>query len=342
MDVRPPENEPSLKAGDVLLFHGHGFVSWAIRRFDESDVDRAAIVLRPETMAEATASGLRHVAIGPAVDACAFTYVRRLTTGVVPPSVVEQAFAFSTDGPPTHDRTVLLAVLAMTRKLPIGEPTLGRLLCVLLDRAADVVDRLQVRGRSLLFGSDFVYRCFERTDDPRATIEVRLASVAGQGQRAVPSTGGSRTEATLWEWASHIPDPKRRLEARSEEPLEPLIAAFARVDSPNDPIVPRSYVADAAIAEPSRPVEDDRLHAASVRFRDAMLRSDPDATITESRIEDPWERFRHVASIVTPGDLRYSHSLQTVTSLRPAIREGRSPMTRGIPAESSDAERGSD
>ena len=42
------------------------FVSWAIRRFDESDVDRAAIVLRPETMAEATASGLRQVAIEPA------------------------------------------------------------------------------------------------------------------------------------------------------------------------------------------------------------------------------------------------------------------------------------
>ena len=77
MDVHSYENEVSLRPGDILVFHGHGFVPWAIRRFDESDVDRAAIVLRPETMAEATASGLRHVAIGPAIEGNAFTYRSR-------------------------------------------------------------------------------------------------------------------------------------------------------------------------------------------------------------------------------------------------------------------------
>jgi hypothetical protein len=337
MDVGPPENEPSLKPGDILLFHGHGFVSWAIRRFDESDVDRAAIVLRPETMAEATASGLRQVAIEPAVDGNAFTYVRRLTTGPAPPSVVEQALAFSTDLPPTNDRTVLLAALALIRKLPIEEPTLRRLLCVLFDRATGVVDRMRARGRSLLFGSEFVYRCFEGADDPRATIDVRLASGAGQDSRSVPSPATPRAEGMLWEWASHIPDPRRRAAKWPKEPLEPLIAAFARVDSPNDPIVPRSYVADAAIAEPARPVDDAQLHAASVRFRDALLRSAPEAaSITRSRLEDPWDRFREVVAFVSPGDLRYSHSLQTLTSLRPSIRVGRRPVKRGVRAERSD------
>ena len=40
MDVYSSENEVSPRPGDILLFHGHGhaFVSWAIRRFDESDV----------------------------------------------------------------------------------------------------------------------------------------------------------------------------------------------------------------------------------------------------------------------------------------------------------------
>lgn len=337
MDVRPPENEPLTRPGDILLFHGHGFVSWAIRRFDESDVDRAAIVLRPETMAEATASGLRHVAIEPAVDGNGFTYVRRLTTGVAPSSIAEQALAFSTDLPPTNDRTVLLAVLAMTRRLPIGEPTLRRLLCALLDRATGIVDRLRVRGRSLLFSSEFVYRCFERADDPRATIEVRLASGAGHGLSYAPSAGATRAEAMLWEWASHIPDPKRRTAKRPTEPLEPLIAAFARVDSPNDPIVPRSYVADAAIVEPAKPVDDAQLLAASVRFRDAMLRSGwGTASTGEPRREDPWDLFRKVASFVTPGDLRYSHSLQTITSLRPSVREDRGPVERRTRAERSD------
>lgn len=341
MDVGPPENEPSLRAGDILLFHGHGFVSWAIRRFDESDVDRAAIVLRPETMAEVTASGLRHVAIEPAVDGNAFTYVRRLTTGVAPLSVAEQALAFSTDLPPANDRTVLLAVLAMTRRLPIGEPALRRLLCVLLDRATGTLDRLRARGRSLLFSSEFVYRCFERADDPRATIEFPRASSTVHGPRSVPSTAAMRAaEAMLWEWASQIPTPTRRTARRPIEPLEPLIAAFARVDSPNDPIVPRSYVADASIAEPARPVDDDQLLAASVRFRDAVLRSIWETgSITGSLPEDPWELFRTVASSVTPGDLRYSHSLRAVTSLRPSIRVERGPARRETRARATTADR---
>lgn len=338
MDVRPTEKEPSLRPGDILLFHGHGFVSWAIRRFDESDVDRAAIVLRPETMAEATASGLRHVAIEPAVDGNAFTYVRRLTTGVAPRSVAEQAFAFPAGLHPTNDRTVLLAVLAMTRKLPIAEPTLRRLLCALLDRATGIVDRLRVRGRSLLFGSEFVFRCFERAGDPRAAIEVRLVSAAGYEHRPVISIGTRGAEATLLEWASRVPDPSRRAERRRKEPLEPLIAAFARVDSPHDPIVPRSYVADAAIVEPARPVDDRQLHAASVRFRDAMLRLEARPGSSAGRDSDErWMRFRTTATVVTPGDLRYSHSLQTIASLRPSVRPSRTTGRRG--RESHDADR---
>jgi hypothetical protein len=335
MGVYPPENEPSLRPGDILLFHGHGFVSWAIRRFDESDVDRAAIVLRPETMAEATASGLRHVAIGSAVDGNAFTYVRRLMTGVAPSAVAEQALGFSTELPPTDDRTVLLAILAMTRKLPIGEPTLRRLLCVVLDRATGIVDRLHLRGRGLLFGSEFVYRCFERANDPRAAIEVRMTSDAGPGRRSVPRVGVTRVEVRLWDWASDMPDPDRRTAGSSREPLEPLIAAFARVDSPNDPIVPRSYVADAAIVEPSRPVDDGQLHAASVRFRDAMLRSARGTGTTGSLTEDPWDLFRKLVTVVTPGDLRYSHSLETITSLRPSD-DVRRPGRREERTQSSD------
>ena len=337
MDARPPEHEPSLRQGDVLLFHGHGFVSWAIRRFDESDVDRAAIVLRPETMAEATASGLRHVAIRPAIDSSAFTYVRRLAEDVVPSSVAEQASAFTTDLPPTNDPTVLLAVLAMTRKLPVDEPTLRRLLCVLLDHAAGVVDRIRARRRALLFSSEFVYRSFERARDPRAMIEVRPAPAALEGPSTVPANRGVDAEMTLLGWASRTADPKRRTVRMPQQPLEPLIAAFARVDSPNDPIVPRSYVADAAIAEPAKAVDDAQLHAAAVRFRDALLRLEgKQGSPDEPESRDRWGRFRAAVNVVTPGDLRYSHSLQTVTSLRPSNASTRTPGGRGRAASDED------
>jgi hypothetical protein len=335
MDPSSFGNQPALTPGDVLLFHGHGFVSWAIRRFDESDVDRAAIVLRPETMAEATASGLRHIAIEPAVQSSAFTYVRRLVGAVDPMTVAEQALAFTTDRPPTDDRIVMLAMLAMTRRLPLGERTLRHLLCVLLDRASRIAERLRVRHRGLVFSSEFVYRCFERTGDPRSDLEVRQASPDGHGARS-PVTD---SEAMLWEWASRFSDPTRRTPRRPKEPLEPLIAAFARVDSPNDPIVPRSYVADAAIVGPGRPVDDEELITAAVRFRDAIVRLTPTTGARDPTPGQPWTAFFRIAPFVTPGDLRYTHSLRTVTSLRPTERKGRTSVEPGSPGERADQSR---
>jgi len=332
LDTTSSGTRPALMPGDVLLFHGHGFVSWAIRRFDESDVDRAAIVLRPETMAEVTVSGLRHVAIEPAVQGNAFTYVRRMPGAVDPMSVAAQAVSFEPERPATDDRIVMLAVLAMTRKLPIGEPTLRRSLCVLLDRATGVAERLRIRRRGLLFSSEFVYRCFERAGDPRADLEVRPPSTGGHGAR--PSLAG--TDAVLSEWASRFPDPERETARWAKEPLEPLIATFARHDSPSDPIVPRSYVADAAIVEPARAVSDEELVAASVRFRDAILRLSGSAAANDPVAGRRWSAFFRIAPFVTPGDLRYTHSLRTVTSLRPSEHPGRIRVSRGSDDERAD------
>jgi hypothetical protein len=334
MDVRPPENGLPVRPGDILLFHGHGFVSWAIRRFDESDVDRAAIVLGPETMALATASGLRHVSIEPAIDSNAFTYVRRLARAVDPSAAVERALAFEQlDGEPVYDRIVLLAQLGMLRRLPLGEPTLRRLLCVLFHRAAGILDRVRVRGRSLLTDAEFVFGCFQTAGDPRTALEV-MSTPSVRHPARPDASAGIVGDAMLWEWAAARGEPSGRATRSPREPLEPLIAAFARADSPHDPILPRSYLPQEA-AEPARLVGDDELHVAATRFRDAMLRLEIDPGATDERGPDRWRRFQTAANVVTPGDLRYSHSLQTVTSIRPSDRSGRTSDTRGR----SDADR---
>jgi hypothetical protein len=143
-------------------------------------------------------------------------------------------------------------------------------------------------------------------------------------------------DAVLSEWASRFPDPKRGTARWAKEPVEPLIATFARIDSPSDPIVPRSYVADAAIAEPAREVDDGELLAASVRFRDAILRLSANAAANDSVRGQRWTAFLRVAPFVTPGDLRYTHSLRTVTSLRPAERPGQTWVSRGSDDERAD------
>ena len=45
--------------GDILLFRGKGFVSWAIRLFDGTEVNHAAIALDGGKLAEAGGHGLQ-------------------------------------------------------------------------------------------------------------------------------------------------------------------------------------------------------------------------------------------------------------------------------------------
>ena len=334
MDVRPSENEPSpLKPGDILLFHGHGSLSWAIRRFEESDVDHAAIVLGPETMAEVTPSGLRYVAIAPALEGNAFTYVRRPAGDLDVSLIVREALSLASAGDTlVHDRVVLLAVLGLTRRLPIGEPTLRTLLWVVLHGAADVVDDLAANGRTLLIDAEFVHRCYQRSGDPEAALKIPFPAVSRPRSSAVPSRPVAGDEAMLWEWAAGRGEPWRSMSESPELPesLERLIVSFAHVDSPNDPIPLRSAAPDPTSVDPSDEISDDELHAAAVRFRNRfislVLSPDPP---TERAMAHPWATFRALANFVTPGDLRYSPSLDTVMSLRP------SSARQGTPSSSS-------
>jgi hypothetical protein len=48
-----------IRSGDVLLYHGRGFISWAIRKFDGTEVNHAAIALDGERLGEAAGRGLQ-------------------------------------------------------------------------------------------------------------------------------------------------------------------------------------------------------------------------------------------------------------------------------------------
>jgi hypothetical protein len=334
MDVRPSENEPSpLRPGDILLFHGFGSLSWSIRRFEESDVDHAAIVLGPETMAEVTPSGLRYVAISPALESNAFTYVRRPARDVDVSPIIREALASASAGDSlVHDRVVLLALLGLTRRLPIQEPTLKTLLWAVLHGAADVVDRLAAEGRTLLVDAAFVHRCYQRSDDPEATLKIPFPAVSRPAESTVLPGPVAGDEAMLWEWAAGRGEPWRSTAESPELPesLEPLIDSFARLDSPHDPMVLQSEAVDPAWQNPAGEIADDDLQAAAVRFRDRFISFAffPDEP-TERAMVHPWATFRAVANFVTPGDLRYSPSLDTVMSLRPSAARQGTPSTSG-------------
>ena len=330
MPTRDPGDDITrqLKPGDVLLFHGHGAIPWAIRRFDESDVDHAAIVLDPpDTVVEATGSGIRHAPVLSRVDESTFTYVHRLTNRLDAGAAARAAVALeASNASSIHERLVLLAILGMTRRLPIAEPSLRRLLSVLLDRSAEVAAAMIDADRRSMLASDLVYQAYRSTGDPALSLEILFPSEK-PSLFAAPIDDSARRDVVLMEWASARPAPDDdgasalsdvpsdlgAYVRRAERELEPLIEAFARIDAPTDTLT----VASGGVPD----VGDDELHRSVIAFRDQVLRLILAPDVGSGEVFDhPWGMFRAVATCVTPGDLRYSPSLRTLTSLRPRDR----------------------
>ena len=315
MDVRRSEGRPRLRPGDVLLVHGEGAVHWAIRRFDESDVDRAAIALDADSVAEVSDTGPRVRPWEEVVAEGRFAYVRRLPEGTDPAPVADRARQLLSE-PNRHvdRRLVTLAILAMTRRLPFGSGSLRAAVRGVLDRASELVDEVVTGGRSFLPSTHFVYRCFEESGDPRSSLSIMFPAV--HPSSTLPRTGPGSGETTLigWAMARHEPIVVPRLssvEMVADRELDASVAAFATDDSPQDAFAATSA---SMSRQPVGVVTDDELLVSAVRFRNQMNRfavsSDP----------DPWIAFRSAADLVTAGDLRYSPSLATVGSVRPEPR----------------------
>ena len=317
MDTHRPEGRPRLRPGDVLLVHGDGAVSWAIRRFDESDVDRAAIVLDPDTVADISDAGPRARPSDQVMGAGRFAYVRRLPTDVDPEPVVRRARSLLADGSRyVEPRLVPLAVLSMTRRLPLESVTLRMVIRALLDRGSELVDGLISQGRELLPSAHLVYRCFEESGDPRSSLSIMFPAV--HPPSTIPRTGAGSGESTLVDWAMARFEPAvvprvSSIATLADAQLDAWIAAFAIEESPMDPFASPAVTAVGLGSD--EPVTDEELLVSAVRFRNQVNR------FAVARDADPWTTFRMTADLVTAGDLRYTPSLATIGSIRPERRQ---------------------
>ena len=294
------------------MFQGKGWVPWAIRRFDECDVDRTAIVLDPETVVSTTVSGVATWPLEDGLAGSVFADVRRptRTTDIAP--IVSAARRFATDGPNwVHEPVVMLAMLGLMRRLPLREATLRQLLVAVLDRAATVVSRLAAGGARPISDAEFVRRCYA-AGGADAMIEVLFSpgvtTPAVDRKAPLLVVGG---DAILWDWAAGLADPSQQAVLAAPRDLDPLIASFARVDSPASAIL-RSPTTHDEVAPPI-PVTDEELLGSTVRFRDQILAIHGRPSLSV----DPWGALRDVAVQFTPADLRYSPSLGSAGILRP-------------------------
>lgn len=276
-----------IRAGDVLLFHGNGFVSWGIRRFDGSDVNHAAIALDSATLAEAGGRGLQRTPIESARASNKYMMIRRHGDAELGP-VVTVASTYVDEGRPyAYQQIVLLALLASTRKIPLTGIA-KRMLRSILDHAASALNAFMDQGgqRSMIC-SEYVFRAFsEAMADPVDRYRVRIQV----GDTAFDPSGPS-----LAEWALQQPD--QTLDAAANLPvsfsapmvaepeaadevaeadLAPLMAAWAiengMVDADMPPPPPPSFGPDDLV-EPS----DEELLSSLISFSGAMADATSDA-----------------------------------------------------------------
>ena len=307
-----------IQAGDVLLFQGHSFVSWAIRWFDGAEVDHAAIALGPESMGEAVASGLREDPIAPAIKGNDRTYLRRLPTTPDMAPVVGKARGFLSNGVPyAYQELVLLGELSLSRRLPMNDHVLRAITRTTLDGAADLLGSLVDRGHHLVIGSEYVYRCYDEAGDPAYHLAIGTTAAA-----AAPHEGG-----TLLAWMRGRPDPPAApaiaagttsdpadIAARAGAELEPMIAELAEEQSPREAEALAPFPASAPLAATAA-VSDDQLHASAVRFRDAFNASRVGSIGSALTSGPAWDLFQTVSNVVTPGDLARCTSLVTVSTV---------------------------
>jgi len=322
-----------IKAGDVLLFHGNGFVSWGIRKFDGTDVNHAAIALDPGMLGEAGGRGLQRTPIDKALASNRYMRVRRHADHELAP-VVSVASRYLDEGRPyAYQQIVLLALLASTRRIRLTGVA-RRMLRTILDHGAAALNAFLDRdGNRSMICSEFVYRAYgEAVGDPADRYRIRIQV----GDMAFDPAGVS-----LAEWALEQPD--EALEAAAAVPvsfavavtdpdaaddaaehdLAPLVAAWALeegiVDEDMPAPPPPSFAADD-LEEPS----DEELLASLLSFSGAFADATSDAppsfglgaltigsAVARGAIQGLLEP-KIDANFVTPGDLLVSPTLVDV------------------------------
>jgi hypothetical protein len=306
-----------IHAGDVLLFHGHSFVSWAIRWFDGADVDHAAIALGPESMGQAVDSGLREDPIAAAVKGNDRTYLLRLPTTTDMAPVVGTARELLSNGVPyAYQELVLLGALSLSRRLPANNHVLRAIIRKTLDGATELLSSLVGRGNHLMIASEYVYRCYDEAGNPAFHLAIGTTAAA-----AAPHEDG-----TLLAWMRGRPDPPAEsaivsgttrdpadIAARVGAELEPMIAELAEEQSPREAEALAPFPASAAPVA-TAVVSDDQLHGSAVSFRNAFNATRVGSIGSALTSGPAWDLFQTVSNVVTPGDLARCTSLVTVST----------------------------
>ena len=195
-----------LQPGDVLLYHGTGFISDMIRLFDGSDYSHAAL-FNGQNVVEAIASGITARSLTESVAEAKYVDVYRFISGdgqhklgeagYPAQPILDTAAQFVAKADRyAYEQIVLLAALAGTRRIPVVSdiPFLRWILRNILDNAADVINKIIAAGKEPMICSELVYRCYTESG-PQYDLIIRGADTLAMRARSIPPLGGSAAAA---------------------------------------------------------------------------------------------------------------------------------------------------
>ncbi|OAR23298.1 hypothetical protein A8W25_27810 [Streptomyces sp. ERV7] len=301
-----------LRTGDVVLTRGTGHISRAICLLDGSEVSHAALAIGPDTLAEAVGEGLHTLTYAKALDEHDLVVGRTLThpADMAPVLDVAQRYLGSRHAY-AHQQIVLLAVLALTRRIPLP-PGGKHMVRAVLDRAAGVLNTMAERGQQPMICSEFVYRCHtEARPAPPYALDLRM--------RAATAPAG---EETLLRWAEGHPAlPRVPLKAPTalgaydpvgaEAALAPVLSSYnAAVGKANGIPAAQRLPGVGAPTDPS----DEELLASMTAFGTALHQaagadSDGAEPLTPHQALERIRVTEAEPNFVTPGDLLRTLSL---------------------------------
>ncbi|MFI6687236.1 hypothetical protein [Streptomyces sp. NPDC050485] len=298
-----------ISPGDVVLTRGTGAVSRAICLLDRSDVSHALLAYDGDTLVEVVGKGLGTVTYAEAVQGHDRVVGRTLASPADAAPLVDVARHYLTRRTAyAHQQIVLLAVLCVTRRIPLP-PGGRRMVRTVLDQAAAAVNAMAERGQQPMICSEFVYRCHSEAR-PAAPYVVKVDS------------GESAEGETLLQWAHGRPGLSRLPlsapiaagpadSAAVEKQLEPLLSAYTKaVQAAASVPLGQQSLLPGAVSEPS---EEDML-AAMTAFGAALHRAtEGDDAPAPLSAEQALEKIRATEAdpnFVTPGDLLRSSSLR--------------------------------
>ncbi|HBW22080.1 MAG: hypothetical protein A2X28_01230 [Elusimicrobia bacterium GWA2_56_46] len=155
----------TLTAGDIILYHGDGWISKAIQFFDGTEMNHAAIFLGDGQVGEAKAKGLDKSGFQDSLAGAKYAVSRRLVShpGSMRPVLAKAETYLAGRNRYAYEQIVLLALLGLTRNVPVNV-YLKWLLRKILDDAGEF---LMLAGkRQPMICSEFVYRCYAEARRP--------------------------------------------------------------------------------------------------------------------------------------------------------------------------------